>query len=405
MSGPQAVNPVDASSSGSKGSFTNARLRLKGSLRRRLRRLRGRLEQPIQGQNQPPVENQPPADNPSSRENRLRRRLLGSVLRSLRRLRVSRKERSLTPRQENPEPGATISPEANDGAETAVGSDSDSVSGETAVDDTGATPSPSSPGIIRQIIPSSDSVESRYHITTTNSSSSFSSFLVPLTTFPIFSKLPIELRLIIWERAMWEGRIIYLNSPWRAHEHDTAVCWGERYVHVPVFFFVNREARECAMQRYDQMQVELSFYQRDEWVPVRTSVINVHVIIHDRLTVHGVPTYRPIEMGVDGFFFHGIGNCHEWNCPQPQKWAARPSDLPTVRQDWMKSDMWWLFVRPKYTTDKCLKDKYRYTFHPEVVTSWTRPMEDGRGKFIQVIRRPRAYYVTPREALVRYPLP
>ncbi|KAK5633093.1 hypothetical protein RRF57_008807 [Xylaria bambusicola] len=309
MSEPQGANPQNATGGSRRG------------LLKRARQLRRQPEHFIQEQNQSPVGNQPlvenqppvlnqlPEENQPPGDNRQRRSLWNSILRIPRRLRNSRRERNQTPeRIPTPppitwEPGAAISHEANanreaDGdSKTAVGSESNSEA--TTLDEgrsvEGGLQFRGNPGLpnINEVL-AANNVQI-FNVTTGvnndplgddhDTGSGPQGLLGPPTDFPKFEKLPAELRVKIWEMAMWEGRVIYLNSRRKSHEQEITICWGERYFHVPVFFFVSPEARMCAMQRYDQMRVGISLCPWSASTPEKRRFVNVHVIMGDRLII------------------------------------------------------------------------------------------------------------------------
>ncbi|KAI0471734.1 hypothetical protein GGR56DRAFT_87814 [Xylariaceae sp. FL0804] len=78
-----------------------------------------------------------------------------------------------------------------------------------------------------------------------------------LESFEPFGRLPAELRWDIWKKAMETPRVVCI-SPRRANTTSTTslpqgrclTIDGDRYEQVPATFFVNREARMLALERY-----------------------------------------------------------------------------------------------------------------------------------------------------------
>ncbi|KAI1735956.1 hypothetical protein F4680DRAFT_452407 [Xylaria scruposa] len=70
-----------------------------------------------------------------------------------------------------------------------------------------------------------------------------------VASFPQFSRLPTELRLIIWEMAMDEPRTIVIlreSSP----TPRTLSVGKDKFYNAPEFFFVNQECRTVATKLY-----------------------------------------------------------------------------------------------------------------------------------------------------------
>ncbi|KAI1279697.1 hypothetical protein F5Y07DRAFT_405927 [Xylaria sp. FL0933] len=90
--------------------------------------------------------------------------------------------------------------------------------------------------------------------------------------FTLFPKLPTELRLIIWEFAMQEPRLVHLRTdgyhPYRRGCPRTGApelkIYGTQYEQVPAYFFINRECRHLALKHYS---IRFSFtpYHRSSW--------------------------------------------------------------------------------------------------------------------------------------------
>ncbi|KAI1185937.1 hypothetical protein F5B17DRAFT_445269 [Nemania serpens] len=76
----------------------------------------------------------------------------------------------------------------------------------------------------------------------------------PPASFPMFPKLPQEVRKIIWKMAM-EPRNIYLFHRPPGHPQRALRVGGTKFVGVPVFFFVNFECSEVAFEKYEAMKV------------------------------------------------------------------------------------------------------------------------------------------------------
>ncbi|KAI1351843.1 hypothetical protein F5Y01DRAFT_324745 [Xylaria sp. FL0043] len=97
--------------------------------------------------------------------------------------------------------------------------------------------------------------------------------------FTLFPKLPTELRLIIWDFAMQEPRLVHIRAEecvkryeeYRRYRHGcprTAApkfkIYGCQYEQVPTYFFINRECRYLALKHYS---IRFSFtpYHLSRW--------------------------------------------------------------------------------------------------------------------------------------------
>ncbi|KAJ8122177.1 hypothetical protein O1611_g9906 [Lasiodiplodia mahajangana] len=97
----------------------------------------------------------------------------------------------------------------------------------------------------------------------------------PPTSFPQFSKLPTELRIIIWELAMEEGRIIPLFHCPPGYIQRRLTISGMRFGDVPLFFFVNSECREVAAKRYIKTRIIVKA------VIMGFSMLEAHLLLAD----------------------------------------------------------------------------------------------------------------------------
>ncbi|KAI1734322.1 hypothetical protein F4680DRAFT_438729 [Xylaria scruposa] len=76
-------------------------------------------------------------------------------------------------------------------------------------------------------------------------------------SFPQFIRLPLELRLIIWEMAMDEPRSIrILKDPYP--KPRTLSVGEDNYYDAPKFFFVNQECRTVAAKVYTNSSLEIN---------------------------------------------------------------------------------------------------------------------------------------------------
>ncbi|KAI0555148.1 hypothetical protein F4679DRAFT_522393 [Xylaria curta] len=79
----------------------------------------------------------------------------------------------------------------------------------------------------------------------------------PVASFPQFTRLPLELRLIIWEMAMDEPRSIrILKDPYP--QPRTLSVGKDNYYDAPGFFFVNQECRTVATKVYTDSDLEIA---------------------------------------------------------------------------------------------------------------------------------------------------
>ncbi|KAI0192949.1 hypothetical protein EV127DRAFT_479364 [Xylaria flabelliformis] len=72
----------------------------------------------------------------------------------------------------------------------------------------------------------------------------------PLGSFPQFTRLPPELRLMIWVMAMEESWIIRILRDNYQRKTRTLRVGEDTFYDVPKFFFVNQECRTVAMKVY-----------------------------------------------------------------------------------------------------------------------------------------------------------
>ncbi|KAI0459659.1 hypothetical protein F5B21DRAFT_251318 [Xylaria acuta] len=77
----------------------------------------------------------------------------------------------------------------------------------------------------------------------------------PPAGFPQFTRLPTELRLIVWEMAMDEPRTICILGFPADRTPRTLVDGGDKFIDAPGFFFVNRECRKVATKAYTNLTV------------------------------------------------------------------------------------------------------------------------------------------------------
>ncbi|KAI1083116.1 hypothetical protein F5B20DRAFT_577499 [Whalleya microplaca] len=74
-------------------------------------------------------------------------------------------------------------------------------------------------------------------------------------TFKRFPSLPTEIRLMIWELALTQPRVVCLDPAHFHHESSEPTSLilklkGFSYAHIPILFLVNHEARALAVKRY-----------------------------------------------------------------------------------------------------------------------------------------------------------
>jgi hypothetical protein len=78
----------------------------------------------------------------------------------------------------------------------------------------------------------------------------------PLTTFSLFSQLPTEIRLKIWDFACHQPRNIALNNEFCRHKGADSIFYTERYFSIltslraPAILFVSKESRAEALHYY-----------------------------------------------------------------------------------------------------------------------------------------------------------
>jgi hypothetical protein len=103
--------------------------------------------------------------------------------------------------------------------------------------------------------------------------------------FPQFSRLPPELRFLIWEKAMEDPRIIHIAS-WIARSlkapPDKLKIGRIQFEQVPKFFFVNRECRWVAMTYYPIVKVPIQSPQG----PMTGEMLNIHLKKNDIVAFH-----------------------------------------------------------------------------------------------------------------------
>ncbi|EPE27450.1 hypothetical protein GLAREA_04241 [Glarea lozoyensis ATCC 20868] len=76
-----------------------------------------------------------------------------------------------------------------------------------------------------------------------------------LVEFTLFSKLPPELKLLIWEFAFWRPRTIQIKAPYiPVYDNSLAGYLRERHpVGVPLIFHVNHETRDFANRIFEKV--------------------------------------------------------------------------------------------------------------------------------------------------------
>jgi hypothetical protein len=75
---------------------------------------------------------------------------------------------------------------------------------------------------------------------------------VPLVEFSLFQKLPLELKLMIWEFAVWRPRTISLKIAYTPSDLGLDIK-GQRPVGVPPIFHVNHESRDLANKIFEKV--------------------------------------------------------------------------------------------------------------------------------------------------------
>ncbi|TGJ83196.1 hypothetical protein E0Z10_g5558 [Xylaria hypoxylon] len=117
----------------------------------------------------------------------------------------------------------------------------------------------------------------------------------PPSSFPLFTRLPPELRSIVWEMAMDEARTIYFIEFPAAHTQRTLTVNNSRFIEVPTFFFVSRECRAIARKQYTETKVKISTSGFFSGISRIRVYMNLHMKKGDRLV------FRPLTFSV--FFF------------------------------------------------------------------------------------------------------
>ncbi|KAI3318395.1 hypothetical protein HD806DRAFT_315160 [Xylariaceae sp. AK1471] len=102
--------------------------------------------------------------------------------------------------------------------------------------------------------------------------------------FSQFSRLPPELRFMIWEKAMEDPRIIHTYTKYRLRPAPRKLTInGITFEQVPKFFFVNHECRQIAIKFYPVVKVPNHAFS---YRPKDAGDVNMHIKSNDIFAFH-----------------------------------------------------------------------------------------------------------------------
>ncbi|KAI3332683.1 hypothetical protein F4824DRAFT_474706 [Ustulina deusta] len=152
----------------------------------------------------------------------------------------------------------------------------------------------------------------------------------PPSSFPQFTRLPPELRMMIWEEAMDEPRTIHIFHVPENYTQRTLTINNVKFIDVPVFFFVNQECREIAVKQYTEIKGTLRISRPSVLLCRNSKLLNLnfHMKKGNRLQFHNCipfgsessPEPQHVSVRRESYFF----NC---DLPQFNRWVeSLPSD-------------------------------------------------------------------------------
>ncbi|KAI1130590.1 hypothetical protein F5Y10DRAFT_289010 [Nemania abortiva] len=122
----------------------------------------------------------------------------------------------------------------------------------------------------------------------------------PTSSFPQFTRLPLELRIEIWEIAMDEPRAIHLLSAPDGHIQRTLMINDVKFVDVPVFFFVNRECRGIVVNQYSEIKAHFKARTDIPGHSFPSLELNLLIKDGDKLEFNGIlPCYTVFPLEID----------------------------------------------------------------------------------------------------------
>ncbi|KAI3331667.1 hypothetical protein HD806DRAFT_478002, partial [Xylariaceae sp. AK1471] len=129
----------------------------------------------------------------------------------------------------------------------------------------------------------------------------------PSLGFPRFADLPVELRLIVWEMAMEEPRIIHISDHPLEPMPRRLTIDGVLFNQVPEFFFVNQECRQVALKQYTAVAARFKTYRFPNFI------VRQNLAEKDAREMYQIYKYDVLEVNWhlksnDIFAYHDVGN-------------------------------------------------------------------------------------------------
>ncbi|KAI0815470.1 hypothetical protein GGR55DRAFT_347493 [Xylaria sp. FL0064] len=172
-----------------------------------------------------------------------------------------------------------------------------------------------------------------------------------LNSFPLFVRLPPELRLTIWETFAGPRTIHILHAPGNSEIRRRRRLGGYLFINVPILFFINIESREVAERLYTQTKFEVIMRSRALEFGLHFD-IPLHVRAGDELRIHDVdPSFRAVRAQRSGEIIWTMNPCpfidrqkiYRWVDSVPDECISAPRE--SLTGDFLSGDdRLWIWV-------------------------------------------------------------
>ncbi|KAI1352268.1 hypothetical protein F5Y01DRAFT_97394 [Xylaria sp. FL0043] len=140
-----------------------------------------------------------------------------------------------------------------------------------------------------------------------------------LNSFPLFVRLPPELRLMTWETFTEPRTIHILHAPEPSDIRRRLRLDGLLYIHVPMLFFINFESRQVAERLYTRAVLVVKIEPLDHAPQFE---LRFHVQAGDELKIHDVePSFRAVRTQISGTFLATMIPCPFIDTEKIYRWV------------------------------------------------------------------------------------